>query len=455
MNDAPKIIIAGASGYIGTAIVSKLLERFPNAQITALSRSAKVSDDPRIVWKSCDLFSLSSLEDAVGKDADLALYLVHSMAPTAHLDQGSFCDYDVLLADNFARTLKKRGVRQLIYLGGLIPNVQKLSPHLQSRLEVEETFTQHGVPTTVFRAGLIIGKGGSSFQILLKLVNRLPVMFCPAWTQSLTTPVDLDTVLDSIVAASLTEKCIGQVYDLAGCEPLTYVEMMRETARQLGKKRYFLAIPFFTPTLSRLWVSLITNSPKDLVYPLIGSLEHSMLARDSHLFSQPPNKTYAELLRSASLKIQPSRSIFHFQPSRKTVRSVQRLSLPLERNAEWVKDRYVDWLPKFLRSLVRAQREGDDIVLYLLTPKLSLLRLRAIVDQSDTDIQLLRIVSGLLVARNRGCLEFRVVLNRRYVIAAIHDYTPSLPWFIYRHTQAKIHLYVMRAFGAELSKVVP
>ena len=255
-----KIVIAGASGFIGSRLIPKLLIKFPHADITALSRTEQTFSDSRVKWVACDLFSLKSLEQSIPNQIDLAFYLVHSMGPTAHLDQGSFADYDLLLADNFARIISNRGTKQLIYLGGLIPENQSLSLHLQSRLEVEETFRQYQVPITVFRAGLILGGDGSSFQILLKLVKRLPIMVCPRWTQTLTTPVGLDSVLEALAASSLDARCFNQVYDLAGCEPIAYIEMMKQTAAAIGKRRYFLSIPFFTPTLSRFWVSLITLS---------------------------------------------------------------------------------------------------------------------------------------------------------------------------------------------------
>jgi nucleoside-diphosphate-sugar epimerase len=126
----PIIVIAGASGYIGREIILRLLEKFPQAQITALSRSQQISNDPRVIWQACDLFSLKSLESAVPKKVDYALYLVHSMGPTAQLDQGSFADYDLILADNFSRSIKNSGIKQLIYLGGLIPDTGRLSLHL-------------------------------------------------------------------------------------------------------------------------------------------------------------------------------------------------------------------------------------------------------------------------------------------------------------------------------------
>ena len=135
----PTIVIAGASGYIGRALIPKLLKQFPSAEITALSRSQQLSEDPRVQWKACDLFSLKSIETALPEKADLAFYLVHSMGPTAQLDQATFADYDLILADNFARAAKKLSLQQLVYLGGLTPESTTLSLHLQSRLEVEDT----------------------------------------------------------------------------------------------------------------------------------------------------------------------------------------------------------------------------------------------------------------------------------------------------------------------------
>ncbi len=450
----PKIVVAGASGYIGRAIIPKLLERFPHAEITALSRSQQQSDDDRIVWKACDLFTIESIEKALPKKFDLAFYLVHSMGPTAQLDQGSFADYDLILADNFSCAIQSSGVKQLIYLGGLIPASKPLSLHLQSRLEVEQTFAQHRLPTTVFRAGLILGEMGSSFQILLKLVKRLPIMVCPSWTQTLTAPVDLTTVLSALVESALLDARIGRVFDLAGCRTLTYVEMMKQTAHHLGKKRYFFTVPFFTPTLSRLWVSLITNTPKDLVYPLIESLQHEMIPRELNLYSRDWARfKYSDLLEKASIKTHSARSFFRFRARHKTVRSVQRLPLPIGKSAEWIKNRYICWLPRFLSPIIKVRTSGLKIAFSIFSHRLVLLELKLNQDRSNEGRQLLAINSGALVAdRSRGFLEFRVVLNSRFVLAAIHDYRPALPWYIYKYTQARLHLFVMKAFTRNLMK---
>jgi len=116
------------------------------------------------------------------KGIDVAFYLVHSMLPSANLDQGNFADYDLLLADNFARAANLNHIKQVIYLGGLLPsNLENLSKHLESRFEVEQVFRAKNFALTAFRAGLIIGPEGSSFKIMYKLVKRLPVMICPQW----------------------------------------------------------------------------------------------------------------------------------------------------------------------------------------------------------------------------------------------------------------------------------
>ncbi len=452
-----KILIAGASGYIGQALIAELLKSRIDVEIVALSRGERHSDDSRVTWKACELFSLKSLEQAIPKDIDAAFYLVHSMGPTAQMDQGSFADYDLILADNFARILKTANVRHLIYLGGLVSEHTSLSLHLRSRLEVEATFTDAQLPLTVFRAGLIIGENGSSFQILTKLVDRLPIMICPNWTQTLTTPVDLISVISALVTSLTDPSCIGRVYDLAGCEPLTYVEMMRETARRMKKRRIFLTVPFFTPTLSRLWVRLITGAAKELVYPLVESLKHEMVARPGHFFAKPrDHASYYSLLENVDFNAAerpPEKKRKAFRAQRKTVRSVQRLPLPPGADAEWLKNQYTHWLPKFLAPLVKVETQGDHVRFSLLTSKAVMLDLVFNKERSTPDRQLLYIDGGLLSScDNKGRLEFRVVLQHQFAIAAIHDFKPSLPWPLYRYTQAFMHLWVMRGFAKFLAK---
>jgi len=446
------IVIAGASGYIGRALIPILRSRYPEARITALSRSPRTSGDPQIDWRVCDLFSLLEIENSLPDRIDVAYYLVHSMLPTAHLDQGSFADYDLILADNFARALKLKNGKRLIYLSGLISDVDHLSPHLRSRREVEQIFKAHKLDTTTFRAGLVVGPHGSSFEILVRLVKRLPVMLCPTWTQTLTTPIDLLSVVSILARSATAPSDIGRTYDLAGSQPLTYMDMMMETARWLGLKRRLFRVPFFTPWLSRLWVSLITGQSKALLYPLIESLRFDMVPRVGHLYDPPPTKSYGDILREMPKIPQENSHSTAYTPKKLRVRSVQRLPLPKGMSAKDVREEYVRWLPGFFRPFIRVWCEGDHVAFSLISKRFTLLSLHFSAERSTLDRQLLYIEGGLLAGKeSRGRFEFREVLNGRFILAAIHEYNPALPWYIYQWTQAKAHLFVMKAFGRHLT----
>jgi hypothetical protein len=178
-----------------------------------------------------------------------------------------------------------------------------------------------------------------------------------------------------------------------------------------------------------------------------------MIARSGNLYPSPSaRQNYFDLLEQASLEIHPGQSLFQFRARGKTVRSVQRLPLPEGKDAQWIKDLYTEWLPRFLAPLIRVDCHEEEVIFSLFNLKWALLKLTFSPDRSDLDRQLLYITGGHLVApENRGRLEFRTVLNRRFVLAAIHDFSPSLPWFIYKYTQALLHLFVMKSFGRHLS----
>ena len=448
------IVIAGASGYIGSALIPVLLKKFPEAHITALSRSVRVSDDKRVTWNECDLFSLKSLELSMPSTVDLAIYLVHSMGPTARLDQGSFKDYDLILADNFSRSLRRKQTKQLIYLGGLAPSKKAhLSEHMESRLEVESLFDSYKVPCTFMRAGVIVGFEGSSFRILLKLIGRLPVMVCPAWMNTLTSPVDLGSVLRQISKVSLAPEHYNKTYDMAGCRPLSYLDMVKDTTKYLNKKRIFINVPYFSLKLSKLWVHWVTGTPKNLVYPLIESLRHDMVASEQRALEKLPlDKTYQELLEALPEKEQKENSKrIPSKKHKKSVRSVQRIAMPWGKDSAWVQEEYIKWLPKFFFPFLKIYQDDHKITFAFLFKKISLLELNYSTDRSSHRRQLLYIRTGFLVSENyKGRLEFRSVLEGRYILVAIHNFRPALPWYIYRNTQAKIHLFVMKRFEKHL-----
>lgn len=465
-----RVVVAGATGFVGRALIKALT---PHYEVVGLTRSAWRAEqryaDLGIRWVSCDLFSLHDAERAL-EGARFAVYLVHSMAPSARLTQANFADLDLLIADNFARAAAKAGIEQILYLGGIIPPDVQLSKHLESRLEVEWALASRGVPLTALRAGLVIGAGGSSFEILYNLVDRLPVLALPSWTRTPMTPVGLDDVVRAFVAAIGNAETYGMAGDLGARDELTYETLIRTTARLMGRRRRFVRVPVLSPGLSRYWVTLITGAAPELVGPLVKSLKCPMratrfelqdllglkpapveevlcsaLKKEGELQSQP----VPVIERPASLQAAPRKR-------RKDVRSVQRLPMPPSRDARWVAERYLRWLPNAMGPFIRVQVQGEECAEFrLLALPWPLLVLNRSADRSLDGRELFYITGGLLADLSRslrGRLEFRDALDGRAVIAAIHEFTPALPWWLYRWTQAVVHGWVMAAFGRYLAR---
>ena len=358
-----KILIAGASGFIGHALIETLLEN-EDISIVALSRGERKSHHPRLTWKRCDLFSLLDTNSAV-EGCDEAYYLVHSMLPSASLSQGTFYDFDLIMADNFIRAALQHDLKHIIYLGGMIPPGVDLSWHLRSRLEVETTFKNSKIKTTVLRAGLIIGPHGSSFTILQRLIERLPIMICPTWTQTRSQPVALSDVVKVLVRSLLDKSLQGQIFDVAGPEIVTYQELMIKAARKVRKTTRIFTLNIIPLVLSRLWVTLVTGVPKNLVYPLVLSLRYEMLAGENHRwpYAEDLKTTLDETLSDALTASSKLASKGH-QPVQKDVRSIQRLVLPPGRDAVWVTQEYFNWLPTFFSNLVKVWIKDDLCVFY-------------------------------------------------------------------------------------------
>ena len=463
MADAPRpIAIAGATGFVGRALMHALGDAQP---IIALSRSAPLqSPSPAWTWRSCNLFNLLNTERAL-QGAGTAFYLVHSMMPPETLAQGHFYDMDLICADNFARAAKSQGVEHIIYLSGILPDCREkdLSPHLRSRLEVERTLGAHGVPVTTLRAGLILGPGGSSYMMMQRLVERLPLMVMPRWTASKTQPVALPDVIALLRYALEHPELAGQPYDVACPDVLSYAEMLRQFAALRGRKLYIFQVPINTVNLSLMWVSLITQTPIQLVGPLVQSLRHSMVARDGLILQHRAGVEAMSFVDSVKLasSSEPPPPLGKRQPvparAQRTVLSVQRMPLPAGRDAIWVAAEYARWLPQFLWPMLRVDVDVDDARLYrfcLPFGKRALLELRFAPQRSSSNRQLFYVSGGMLAQRSDtsepGRFEFRTALDNRHVLSAIHDFIPRLPWYFYKFTQALAHRLVMYFFGRHL-----
>ena len=287
-----KILVAGGSGFIGSRLIKKLAadihHRVPQfrAEILCLTRDPESIKD--LFGKDVRLVKadVSNYEDLarvmMSEQIDIAYYLVHSMEG-ASKQWKKFSERDRVAATNFAKAATEYGIKRIIYLGGLIhvEDDNKLSEHMRSRKEVGEILQQHSSSkVTIFRAAVILGQGGGSFQMLQYLVERLPVMICPRWVLTKCQPIAVGDVVEYLALCIEVKETEGKTFDIGGLDVVTYIDMMRKYARLLNKSVQIIIIPFLTPRLSSYWVDLVTPVRASLARPLIDSLKHDATVQD-------------------------------------------------------------------------------------------------------------------------------------------------------------------------------
>jgi len=461
----PFVAIAGASGFVRSDLAEHYRFRGLTRSPTVASRE---TDETGTEWHACDLFSLPKVTDAL-RGCDYAVYLVHSMSPSTRLVQANFADLDLLLADNFIRAAEAAGIRRLVYLGGLLPDdAGDLSPHLASRLEVENILRSRTVPVVALRAGLIFGPGGSSFTMLIRLVQRLPFMILPRWARSKTHSIDIEDIVRAI-HLGLSDPRFGEgSFDLGGHTPMTYRQLILETGRLLGKKIRFLHFPFNAFGLSRRWVALFGGVPSSLVGPLLESLTHDLEAKPNPLLDTIAEGSVSfedSLRRSVDSqgrpRPNPRRTVRKSDLPRirkaKRVRSVQRMTLPKGWDAGRVALEYGEWLTLRFRGLLTvSQGERGEIYFDWRWPRVRLLRLEQTPFSTSGPRRRAFYITGGFLTRSPeppGRLEFRIFPEESFLIAAIHGYEPRLHWWAYSLFQARVHLFVMRCFGHHLRRI--
>lgn len=447
-----KIVVAGATGFVGRLLVDRLKG---DHEVIALSRSPKESE-VNVEWRPCDLFSLLDAEKGLS-GAEVAYYLVHSMQPTDHLAQGTFRDFDLIAADNFLRAAIKNGIKHIIYLGGTQPaEGTKNSPHLESRKEVEKLFLESSIPTTVLRASMIIGPEGSSFHIMARTVQRLPIILCPPWTRTQSQPIYIHDIIESLQACLRLPLNAVEVFDVGCATPISYEDMMKSLAKYFKKRRIFIdfmQVPYF---LSSAVICTVTRAPWALVSPLIKGLSVSLQVQPDKKFDflKRDFLSAEEALQQAMKKFNENKIPFAFRrPKVKPhiVRSAQRMDLPKGLNAQEVANQYMEFLPRLKPSVIRVDVQENWVYFNWAFPKLTLLVLEHAPERSGPDRQLFYVRGGALAKKTlRGRLEFREISNGEQIIAAIHDFEPRLPWFVYLWSQALIHVWVMKQFAKYL-----
>ena len=271
-----RVLVTGASGYVGGRLVPLLLERGYRVRVLARDRDRLQGRFwlHRVELVLGDVLEPATLPAALD-GVDAAYYLIHSMG-----SHGNFGQRDLCAARNFAGAAADNGVARIIYLGGLGKTGNDLSEHLRSRQESGATLREAGVPVTEFRASIIVGPGSVSFEMMRSLTERLPVMICPRWVYTRTQPIAIDDALNYLVAALDIPESQGQIVEIGGRDVLTYREMMLTYARLRGLHRFIIPVPLLTPRLSSYWVHLVTPIPSTIAQPLIKGLSVEVIVTD-------------------------------------------------------------------------------------------------------------------------------------------------------------------------------
>jgi len=278
-------VVLGATGYVGGRLVPRLLEAGHEVRVVARSPE-KVGEEPwrdRVEVERGDVTDPASIETAL-TGCDVVYYLVHSLA------RKDFVDVDREGAKTVAEAAKTAGARRLVYLGGIVPDDEELSPHLASRAEVGRVLLDSGVPAIVLQAAVIIGSGSASFEMLRYLTERLPAMVTPRWVRNRIQPIAIRDVLHYLVHAAELPSEVNGAFDIGGPDVLSYLDMMRRYAVVAGlPRRAVVPVPVLTPWLSAQWVNLVTPVPKAIAVPLIESLVHEVVCHDHAIAEHIPD----------------------------------------------------------------------------------------------------------------------------------------------------------------------
>jgi uncharacterized protein YbjT (DUF2867 family) len=287
MNSSRKILLTGATGFIGGRLLQELARQ--GLEVNCLSRSphkleGKLPEGNIHVFEG-DLLKAQTLAPAC-EGVEAAYYLVHSMGG----GKRGFAERDRLSAQNFLQAAERAKIDRIIYLSGLGEKEEKLSQHLSSRREVAEILGSGSVRLTVLRAATIIGAGGAPFEMIRYLVERLPVMVCPLWIYTRSQPIAVHNVVEYLTGCLNCPETAGKSFDIGGPARVTYLELMRIYGSVRNLKPFIIPIPALTPRLSSYWVDLITPIPSGIVRSLIEGLKNEAICREDNIRKLIPIK---------------------------------------------------------------------------------------------------------------------------------------------------------------------
>lgn len=346
-----RALVTGASGYVGGQVVPRLLDEGWTVRVLT-RRRASMDGKPwvdRVEVAEGDVGSADDMRRAL-EDVDAAWYLVHSMD-----DQPDFAERDREAATHFSEAATSAGVSRIVYLGGLHPDDEILSPHLASRVEVGRILLDSGVPTAVLQAAVVLGDGSASFDMLRYLTTRLPAMVAPKWLDNKIQPIAIDDVVTLLVGAGSLPPEVNRTFDIGGPEVLTYREMIARFSDATGRRRPLVAtVPVLTPRLASHWVGLVTPISAGLAKPLVGSLVHEVVAKENdlqELVDVPGGFTdFDTAVRSAMRTVKPDTAMRNLAlTSAATVATVAVGSLATKPDSTWYRSLDLpEWQPPTL-----------------------------------------------------------------------------------------------------------
>ncbi|MBK7427103.1 MAG: SDR family oxidoreductase [Saprospiraceae bacterium] len=295
------ILITGANGYIGQRLIPILLKQGHDLYccVRNLSRLGEYQNEPGVKLIEIDLLEPSDISN-FPVEIDVAYFLVHTMS-----DKGDFGVTESIIARNFLRLLEPTKCKQIIYLSG-IANQEELSKHLESRKQVEMLLAESHISLTVLRAGIIVGSGSASFEIIRDLVEKLPVMIAPKWLMTRSQPIAVRNVLEFLTGVMGKDKYYGKTFDIMGPDILTYKQMLLKFAKVRGLKRLIITVPIMTPRLSSYWLYFITATSYRLAVNLVNSMKIDIIGRPNELANELGIDliSYQESVRLAFQKIE-------------------------------------------------------------------------------------------------------------------------------------------------------
>lgn len=309
-----KILLTGANGYVGRRLLPELLSSGHEIICCVRDKNRlgldKTTLDAITIWE-VDFLEEINLEN-YPTAIDVAYYLIHSMSSSTQV----FDTMESKAAENFNRYMNHIGVTQVVYLSGIVNN-NTLSKHLQSRKNVEDILYQGNFNLTVLRAGIIVGSGSSSFEIIRDLCEKLPVMITPKWVLTKTQPIAIRDVIQFLMGVLLREDCFNDSFDIGGPNVLNYKQMMQLYAKTRGFKNWIYTVPIMTPKLSSYWLYFVTSTSYKLAMNLVDSMKMEVICKDNRLQKILGLKpiSYTEAIKLAFIKIEQNLVISSWKDS--------------------------------------------------------------------------------------------------------------------------------------------